>query len=93
MTDEEGILIGYSLSIEAGVANNEESIEHLIFLDPFTILPFIGDEWFMVSTQNCKNEYYSLTGLDLVDDVVHGGKKYQVTLSPADKEAFQYKFG
>ena len=42
MTDEEGILIGYSLSIEAGVANNEESVEHKIFLDPFAIESYIG---------------------------------------------------
>ena len=36
---------------------------------------------------------YSLAGLDLVDDVLHGGKKYQGTLSFADKEACQGDFG
>ena len=39
------------------------------------------------------NLSYSLTGLNLVDDVVHGGKKYQGTLSFANKEACQGDFG
>jgi len=42
LTDAEGTLLGYSFSIEAGAANNEESVEHKIFLDPFTIESTIG---------------------------------------------------
>ena len=40
-----------------------------------------------------ENLRYSLTGLDLVDDEVHEGKKYQGTLSFANKEACQGDFG